>query len=233
MTQISEKQHATYVRELFTSIAHRYDLMNRLMTGWQDIRWRKEVIRRARLTPKARLLDVGAGTGDLAREAQKRYPDALIHAADFTLEMMRVGQRYDSFNNWSASDALKLPFNDNTFDAIVSGFLVRNVSNVDRALQEQFRVLKEGGRVVILDTTRPQRNLFTPLIWIHMHVMIPWMGRLISGKLDPYNYLPNTTENFLTAESLAERMQVAGFKNIGFQRRMFGTIAIHWGEKQL
>ncbi len=230
MTQFNDKERAQFVRNLFSRIAHRYDLMNRLMTGGQDVRWRREVIRRAGLQAGAFLLDVGAGTGDLVREAKRQQPAANAFAADFTLEMMRVGKQHDSFN-WSVADALALPFTDGTFNAAVSGFFVRNVTSVDESLREQFRVLKSGGRIVILDTTRPQRNLFTPLIWIHMHVVIPLVGGLLAGEKSAYTYLPNSTENFLTAEALAERMSAVGFKRVGFRRRMFGTIAIHWGEK--
>jgi demethylmenaquinone methyltransferase/2-methoxy-6-polyprenyl-1,4-benzoquinol methylase len=231
MTQLSGNNHARYVRDLFNRIAPGYDLMNRLMTGGQDIRWRREVICRAELKPGALLLDIGAGTGDLVSEAKQQHPDAKVFASDFTLEMMRVGQRKDPFNNWSAADALSLPFGDKTFDAVVSGFLVRNVSSVDQTLREQNRVLKYGGRIVILDTTRPRRNLLTPLIWIHMHMIIPLIGGLLSGEQRAYRYLPNSTEKFITAEALVERMSATGFKRVGFQPRMFGTIAIHWGEK--
>ncbi len=231
MKQLTEKEHAQSIRNLFSRIAPRYDLMNRLMTGGQDVRWRREVIRRAGLKSGALLLDIGTGTGDLAREAKRQQPDAAIFAADFTLEMMRVVRQHDSFTNRSAADALALPFADNTLDAAVSGFLVRNVSSVDKTLREQFRVLKVGGHIVILDTTRPRHNMLTPLIWIHMHVVIPLVGGLLTGEKSAYTYLPNSTENFLTAEVLAERMSAVGFKCVGFRRRMFGTIAIHWGEK--
>ncbi len=231
MAQLDAKEHSRYVRDLFSRIAHRYDLMNRLMTGGQDISWRKEVIRRAGLDGGTSLLDIGTGTGDLAREANRQHPDANVFAADFTLKMMQVGQQRGAFDNCSAADALMLPFPDQVFDAVVSGFLVRNVSSVEETLREQFRVLKEGGRIIVLDTTRPKRNLLSPLIWVHMHVVIPLVGGLISGMRDAYTYLPDTTEHFLTAETLASRMSAAGFKNVAFRRHMFGTIAIHWGEK--
>jgi demethylmenaquinone methyltransferase/2-methoxy-6-polyprenyl-1,4-benzoquinol methylase len=200
------------------------------MTGGQDIRWRKQVIQLARLNRTSTLLDLGTGTGDLAREALTQYPQSKVIAADFTLEMMRVGQKRGTLN-FSSADALNLPFRDLTFDAVVSGFLMRNVIDLQKAIQEQHRVLRRGGRIVILDTTRPKKNIFSPFIWIHMHVVIPTLGRLLTGSADAYRYLPETTEGFVTAENLAARMAAAGFKRVNYERFMFGTIAIHWGEK--
>lgn len=230
MTQLTGQERAAYVQNMFTRIARRYDLMNRLMTGFQDLRWRRHVIALAGLKPGARLLDIGAGTGDLAREALRQHPEIRVTAADFTLEMMRVGQQTGSLP-FSAADALRLPFANASFNAVVSGFLMRNVTDLHKALQEQYRVLKRGGRIVILDTTRPKKNIFSPFIWVHMHVVIPLLGRLISGESDAYKYLPDTTENFATAERMAALMAAVGFRLIGYERLMFGTIAIHWGEK--
>jgi demethylmenaquinone methyltransferase/2-methoxy-6-polyprenyl-1,4-benzoquinol methylase len=230
MTQLTGQERATYVQNMFTQIANRYDLMNRLMTGFQDVRWRKQVILLARLTNISSLLDLGTGTGDLAREALTQFPQAKVIAADFTLEMMRVGQKTSPLN-FSDADALRLPFKDSTFDAVTSGFLMRNVIDLQKGIEEQFRVLKNGGRIVILDTTRPKKNILSPFIWFHMHFIIPTLGRLLTGEREAYNYLPDTTEHFVTAEDLASRMTKAGFKDVNFQRLMFGTIAIHWGEK--
>lgn len=231
MAHFTGEQKARYVQGVFTRIAHRYDLMNRLMTGGQDMAWRKEVIRLARLQPGSSLLDLGAGTGDLAREAQLRHPDVKITAADFTLAMMQAGRKPSDAFGWASADALNLPFPSASFDAVVSGFLMRNVIDSLASLKEQYRVLRPGGRIVILDTTRPQRNLLSPFIWIHMHIIIPTLGTILSGQSDAYNYLPDSTEAFLSAETLAERLENAGFSKIGFQRLMFGTIAIHWAEK--
>ena len=230
MTQLTGSERAKYVQNMFTRIAKRYDLMNRLMTGGQDIRWRKRVIELARMRNNASLLDLGTGTGDIAREALLQFPQAKIVAADFTHEMMRVGKKAGALN-FSTADALRLPFNDYSFDAVVSGFLMRNVIDLQKALEEQYRILKHGGRIVILDTTRPKKNILSPFIWLHMHFIIPTLGGLLTGSRDAYNYLPDTTEGFVTAEELGTRMAIAGFKKIEFQRFMFGTIAIHWGEK--
>jgi demethylmenaquinone methyltransferase / 2-methoxy-6-polyprenyl-1,4-benzoquinol methylase len=233
MSSLSGPARASYVQSMFARIAGRYDVMNRLMTFGQDVSWRKQVVTLAQLPRTGALLDLGTGTGDLAFEALSR--DATLRAVggDFTLEMMRVGQTRPEGKRirWSATDALNLPFPDNTFDAVTSGYLMRNVIDVRRAWAEQYRVLKPGGRVVCLDTTPPPRNLLYPFINFHMHVVIPVLGRLITGASDAYTYLPDTTENFLRAEKLAERMTEVGFAQVGFRRLMLNTMAIHWGRK--
>jgi demethylmenaquinone methyltransferase/2-methoxy-6-polyprenyl-1,4-benzoquinol methylase len=218
---------------MFGRIAHRYDLMNRLMTAGQDVRWRREVIRRAHLSPGARLLDLGAGTGDLAYEALRQRPDCRPVAADFTFEMMQVGKQRPESSRlaWCSADALHLPFRDETFEAVVSGFLLRNVTDLELALREQHRVLKPGGWMVSLDTTRPPRSPLSPVLNLHLHAVIPALGRLVTGHGDAYHYLPDSTAGFLGAESLAARISSAGFQQAGFRRLMMGTIAIHWGRK--
>jgi demethylmenaquinone methyltransferase/2-methoxy-6-polyprenyl-1,4-benzoquinol methylase len=221
------------VQAMFSRIARRYDLMNRLMTAGQDVRWRREVIQRTHLPANGRVLDIGAGTGDLAREVLLQKPGSWPVAADFTLEMMRVGKAHHDSTalDWSAADALCLPFPDEAFDAVVSGFLLRNVINIKDCLREQHRVLKAGGFAVALDTTQPPKNFLRPLIDFHLHVIIPNLGRLITGEAEAYTYLPETTEKFLQAEKLAEIMEQVGFTQVGFQRLMFSTVAIHWGLK--
>ena len=230
MTHISGTEQARTVRSMFARIASHYDLMNRLMTAGQDRAWRRQVVRLARLLPDERLLDIGAGTGDLAREAIRQQPAARVVAADFTVEMMHRGQQGSPLD-WCAADALQLPFPDQAFDAVVSGFLVRNVTDLPQTLREQHRVLRPGGRLVILDTTRPRRSLLSPLIWFHMHVVIPVLGALISGASDAYHYLPDSTEKFLSAQELAGAISSVGFEKVQFKVLMFGTVAIHSAER--
>lgn len=221
------------VRAMFARIAPRYDVMNRLMTAGQDLRWRREVIRRAALQPHQRLLDLGAGTGDLAYEALRQQPLCRPVAGDFTLEMMQVGRQrpWGQRILWTGADALHLPFPNGHFDAVVSGFLLRNVADLDRALREQYRVLKPGGRWVALDTTPPRHNLLWPFIQLHFRLVIPLLGTVLAGDPAAYQYLPNSTTQFLSAEALAQRVEAVGFRQVGFRRRMFGTIAIHWAVK--
>jgi demethylmenaquinone methyltransferase/2-methoxy-6-polyprenyl-1,4-benzoquinol methylase len=223
-------KQASRIQSMFSRISRRYDLMNHLMTAGQDSIWRREVIQRAGLTAGFRLLDIGTGTGDLVREALRQQPACRAVAADFTLGMMQAGNLRGRLD-WCAADALILPFPPAIFDAVVSGFLMRNVMDVKKALQEQHRILRNGGCIVILDTTHPFRNLLYPFLWLHLHLVIPLLGALITGQRAAYTYLPESTEKFLFAEQLSQVMTEAGFKQVGFHRRMLGTIAIHWGQK--
>ena len=233
MTLLKGSERERYVQDMFARIAPHYDLMNRLMTFGQDAGWRREVTRRARLSSKSRLLDLGAGTGDLAAEALRQYPSCYVVAADFTLPMMRAGQARPvaARTEWSAADAGCLPFPSGAFNAVVSGFLLRNLSNLRKGLSEQYRVLKPGGRIVALDTTPPPRTPLAPFIRMHLHTVIPALGKLVTGKPEAYRYLPDSTEAFLEPERLAGLLIAAGFQDVGFMRLMFGTVAIHWGTK--
>jgi demethylmenaquinone methyltransferase/2-methoxy-6-polyprenyl-1,4-benzoquinol methylase len=228
-----DSEKGIYVRHMFARIADQYDLINRLMTGGFDIRWRKEVVRRSRINAGARVLDLGSGTGDIARDAIDICPDSTVVGGDFTITMMRVGQAQADKKTilWTGCDAQHLPFMNGSFDAVVSGFLLRNVSSVEQSLREQWRVLTPGGRIVALDTTRPADSMLTPVIRFYLNRVIPLLGGLISKDPEAYRYLPASTSSFLSAEQLAARFKSVGFDNVGFERKMFGTIAIHWGSK--
>jgi demethylmenaquinone methyltransferase/2-methoxy-6-polyprenyl-1,4-benzoquinol methylase len=229
---LTTAKQAHSIQSLFTRIASRYDLMNRLMTFGQDQRWRRDVIRCAALAPDARLLDLGTGTGDLACTALREFSSVRVTAVDFTIEMLRRARRRDARPAWLSADAACLPFPGQTFAAAVSGFLLRNVPDVAAVLREQFRLLQPGGRIVILDTTRPQPGIFAPLVWLHLHIIIPLLAWLVARRDADYQYLRLSTESFLPAEALALHLQAVGFREVGFRRLMFGTVAIHWGVKQ-
>jgi demethylmenaquinone methyltransferase/2-methoxy-6-polyprenyl-1,4-benzoquinol methylase len=235
MAQLQGAERSRYVQEMFGRIARRYNLMNRVMTFGQDMRWRRFVIQQARLPQDGRLLDLATGTGDIAFEALKAAPQAQVVGADFALPMMVVGQEQPLGPQvrWAAADALYLPFPDETFDSVVSGYLVRNVIDIPQTLAEQRRVLKPGGWIVILDTSPPPRNLLRPFILFHLNVAIPLLGRLIGGKsaADAYTYLPESTQAFKTPQELAALMRQAGYEQVAYKTFMFGTMAVHWGQK--
>lgn len=187
------------------------------------------------IAPDGTLLDLATGTGDIAFEALKHHPQAHVVGADFALPMMHVGQtrkRGDAVQ-WSGADALHLPFPDATFDAVTSGYLLRNVIDIPQTLREQYRVLKSGGRIVVLDSSPPPKNLLRPFIMIHLRYIIPLLGRIIVGKegADAYRYLPESTQAFKTPQELVALLKEAGFIEVAYQSFMFGTMCVHWGMK--
>ena len=230
MAHLNGIEREKFVNKTFTDIASRYVFMNHLMTGGMDILLRKETIRIANLKMGERVLDLGTGTGDLAREAQRKNNGLFLIASDFTLAMMTATRDWNMIQRTSA-DALTLPFEEDTFNVVMSGYLVRNVSSLDTALAEQFRVLRPGGRVVILDMTRPRHNLLTPIINFYLKSIVPLLGRIFNRNRDAYTYLIQSTQNFVTAENMVLAMEKTGFQNIRFRIRMFGTMAIHDGIK--
>lgn len=224
-----------YVRSMFSRIARDYDLMNRVMTFGQDIRWRKELIQRANLQPAHKVLDLGSGTGDIAHVVGNACPGCQIIAGDFTITMMRTGKQQleKSEIKWCGCDALALPFPDETFDTILSGFLFRNVDDILCALREQLRVLKPGGKCLTLDTTPAPAGTIRPAVLFYEQQIIPQLGKWIAGDAAAYRYLPESTAGFLSAERFAAAFNQAGFVEIGFTKKMLGTVAIHWARKPL
>lgn len=221
------------VRQMFDAIAGRYRLMNAVMTFGRDAAWRRRVVAEARLPAGGSLLDIATGTGDIAFEAQAQTDGLRAVGADFSREMMETGRRQPGGERvlWCRADALDLPFADGSFDAVTSGYLLRNVPDQLRAFREQVRVARPGGRVVCLDTTPPRPTLLRPLILLHLRYVIPFLGRIISGDAAAYSYLASSTEGFKSAEELAAIMAEAGLHEVQFHTFMFGTMAIHTGTK--
>jgi len=233
MAHLTGQERVIYLRDMFERIARRYDLMNHLMTFGQDQRWRRYVVEQARLPAGGRLLDIATGTGEVAFEALRRDGSMCIVGADFTLGMMRVGQgrALGARVAWCSADTFRLPFTDNTFDAVTSGYLMRNVVDVAGAFREQMRVTKPGGRVVCLDTSPPPRTILRPFIMFHLRAVIPILGRIMTGQADAYTYLPDSTQAFKIPEKLAAIMQEAGLVDVRYRRFMLGTMAVHVGIK--
>ncbi len=240
-----EKRH--YVHHIFTQIAPRYDLMNRLMTAAQDKRWRKLLLQQIELPPHGKLLDVATGTGDIALASLAQYPQlGQVIGLDFTFPMMLIGQQrhlqlsktispqktdFLERLNWSGGDTLHLPFSDNSFEAVVSGFLMRNVTSVSEALAEQVRVCQVGGRVAVLEITRPADTLFGAIFRLYFHYIVPLLGGLITGEFEAYRYLPHSADAFLRPEELKLKMEQAGLQHVSYTMLMFGTVALHVGVK--
>lgn len=220
-----------HVRKMFKSISGRYDLLNTLITFGRDKSWRKHVVHEASLKQNALILDVGTGTGRILQEALFLNRNIKAFGIDFTLEMMLAGKEGESGISWCCADALNLPFPDAVFDAVTSGYLVRNVADIRRVFTEQVRTVKPGGRVVCLETSPPPRNIMRPFVLLHLKLIIPMLGFVLAGNRDAYQYLTSSTERFKTSEELSLIMRDAGLEDIRIKRFMFGTIAVLSGTR--
>jgi demethylmenaquinone methyltransferase/2-methoxy-6-polyprenyl-1,4-benzoquinol methylase len=240
----SGEEKASYVHSMFARIASRYDLMNRLMSLGRDQSWRRRAVELAAVPPGGRMLDVAIGTGDLALAALTDDPSVRAVGVDFTIEMMRLGQhKEEQFRarlektkqagvrpiDWVAGDALHLPFPDGAFDAAVSGFMMRNVTDVAAAFSEQRRVVRPGGRVVCLEMTHPRLPIWRGIYrWVFGSAM-PKVTGFLSGQPDAYRYLPTSLRGFVGADELKVIMERVGLRGVGYQTMMLGTVAIHVG----
>jgi len=233
MAEHQEDTKLLQQQALFSRIASRYDLVNHLITGWQDNRWRRFAVKKLELPPSAKLLDIGSGNGQIVQEVGRQYPDCMCVAADLTLAMMAVGQgnNFPVQANWTTADAGLLPFQEGIFDGVISGFLIRNLGDIMVGLKNQYRILKTGGRIAILDTTKPPNHFLAPIIRFYMTNIIPIIGGIFTGNKKTYGYLNKSTQGFLRAEELAAYLAAAGFKKVAYQQLAFGMITVHWGEK--
>jgi len=226
----------TYVRALFDGISPRYDLFNRLASVGLDQGWRRRAIAAAHLRPGMRVLDVGSGTGDLALAAAEAVsPTGLVAACDLSLPMLRLAARKGDrvpagyHVRWITGRAEQLPMPDGVVDAVVSGFVMRNVSDLRRALAESRRVLRSGGRLVILEFSRPSGGL---LRWGHcvwLTVGAPLIGWLTTGARWPFTYLWRSIAESLDPTAFAARMREAGFTGVVVTALLGGAVVIYRG----
>jgi demethylmenaquinone methyltransferase/2-methoxy-6-polyprenyl-1,4-benzoquinol methylase len=233
VTELTRSRHANAVREMFSQIAGRYDLMNRLMSAGQDLRWRRLAVRAAELQPGDTLLDVAAGTGDMAFIAQELVPGVNVVAADFAVDMMRVGRRRKHARpaHWIGADTYRLPFPDGAFDAVTSAFLLRNLTDPLAGIREQARVLKPGGRLVALDATPPPDNFMRPAVNLYLNRFFPVLGALVAGQADAYRYLPRSIAGFLRPGEIGRLYEQAGLGGVWHRAFMAGTAAMVVGTK--
>ena len=217
-----------YVADMFGRIAGRYDLMNTLMTFGQDAGWRRLVADQVRRAGAQHILDVGTGTGGLATAIASEVTTARVVGVDFTLGMLR---RVPEQLAVAGADALKLPFRDGQFDAVVSGFVVRNVADVGQAIDEQIRVLRPGGLLVILETTPGPGGVLGRLYRLCFRRVVPLLGRVITGDSKAYTYLPESTLAFLEPSRLGELIRERGLRDVKTTRRALGSVAVTTADK--
>ena len=232
MPKLSGTAKSTYVRSMFDGIAHRYDLMNTLMTLGQHQAVRRAAARLAQPPQNGLALDLATGTGDFAAALRSLEPTCRVVGIDFAIEMMRLGKtKYESGIDFAAGDMLRLPLPNDTFDCSVNGFVLRNVSDVRAAFNEMYRVLKPGGRAVSLEITEPRTPVWRNVFAGYFDHVMPWIGGWLSGRPDAYRYLPQSVHDFLAPEAVAELMEEIGFRQVSFKRKMLGTMAVYVGVK--
>lgn len=220
------------VQSMFNRVTRSYDRVNALMTMGRHAQWCREVAKRADLAVTGRLLDIATGTGEIALAARRRYPGAEIYGVDFSENMLAEARRKPGAESieWEFADAHQLRFEDESFDAVTHGYLLRNVSDVERVLREQYRVLKPGGRVVVLETS-PPRGLLKLVLSAGMSVVLPLLGQLIAKDREAYTYLKSSTLGFMTPDEVARVMERVGFRGVDWSTKYFGTNVIMWGHK--
>ena len=221
---------------MFDRVAPRYDALNRILSAGRDAGWRRRAIVLARLGPREVALDVGVGTGDLALGLLAGSdPTARVIGLDVSPLML------DAFHRRAAAHeehhvtsllaaAERLPFRDGSFDRVVAGFAVRNFGDLPRGLREMRRVLRAGGRAVILELSTPTNPAVGALYRVYFHGLSPLVASLLGGDAAAYRYLPRSVDAFPDADGLAQRMRDAGFARVRYERLSFGIAAIHVGE---
>jgi demethylmenaquinone methyltransferase/2-methoxy-6-polyprenyl-1,4-benzoquinol methylase len=224
------------VARMFDNISRRYDFLNHFLSLGIDILWRKKAIRLLRdIQPKV-ILDVATGTGDFSIEALALKPQKIV-GVDISEGMLDVGRRkmrekkLDHIIELTHGDSENLPFADNYFDAAVVAFGVRNFENLERGLSEMLRVVKPGGRIVILEFSRPSKFPMKQLYNVYFTSILPVIGRLISKDQTAYRYLPESVQAFPDGKQLIEILAQTGYKNPQCNPLTFGISSLYWGSK--
>ncbi len=235
----NEQEASRKVREMFTRIAPRYDLLNHLLSAQMDRRWRTRTATEFRAIlqrPDARVLDLCCGTGDLAFSLAKGAR-ARIVGADFSHTMLVRAREKREFQRGAEripffeADALRLPFAGDSFDLVTSAFGFRNLANYESGLREILRVLRPGGCLGILEFTEPEPGLMGALYKFYSGKVLPVIGGVISGDGAAYQYLPKSVARFFRPEDLAALMRTVGFTNVRWIAMTFGSVALHIGTK--
>jgi demethylmenaquinone methyltransferase/2-methoxy-6-polyprenyl-1,4-benzoquinol methylase len=218
---------------MFGRIAGRYDLLNHLLSGNVDKRWRKVVAKRVRagISGEALILDVACGTGDLSLSLFEST-GARVIGTDFCRPMLNIAAgKLPKEITLVEGDALSLPFKDSTFDVVSIAFGLRNLSDISSGLKELRRILKPQGRVAVLEFSRPSNSVLRTLFGIYFRNLLPLLGGIISGSLGAYTYLPSSVAQFPDQQQLVSLIEQAGFDQVSYENLTGGIAALHLGRR--
>ncbi|MBJ7424323.1 MAG: ubiquinone/menaquinone biosynthesis methyltransferase [Akkermansiaceae bacterium] len=220
---------AVYVHDAFARIADRYVLTNHVLSFGMDIVWRKIVTARIRKWKPSRLLDVASGTGDLALEIQDQCPLCDVIASDFCADML-VHATQRGMAKTLVADALDLPFQDAEFDVVTVAFGLRNMADYPAALREMHRILKPGGRLLILDFSLPNGIMRIPYRW-YLHNVLPHMAGLLTGQKDAYEYMGGSIEAFPSGKVMTDLLESCGYTKTSATPITFGVCTLYEGTR--
>lgn len=235
--EVPEDQKAGMVHGVFTNVASKYDIMNDVMSGGVHRIWKDAMMDWLAPRSSQRLLDVAGGTGDVAFRFLKRAPGAEAVVLDMTESMLVAGrQRADAEKlaerlDWIVGDAMDLPFEDNSFDVYTISFGIRNVTRIEAALSEAYRVLRPGGRLMVLEFSQLPNRAMQKAYDMYSFNVIPRMGKLIANDRDSYQYLVESIRRFPDQDSFASMIRDAGFGNVKYRNLTMGVAALHSGWK--
>jgi demethylmenaquinone methyltransferase/2-methoxy-6-polyprenyl-1,4-benzoquinol methylase len=224
------------VARMFNNISRRYDLLNHLLSAGVDIYWRRKAINILRPLRPRLILDVATGTGDFAVEALSLKPDKIV-GVDISEGMLDIARKKIREKGLSErislmqGDSENLPFPENMFDAVIVAFGVRNFENLAGGLTDMFRVLKPGGKAIVLEFSKPDRFFFGKFFTLYFKYIVPVVGRLISHDRSAYDYLPESVDAFPRGQTFLDIMTKAGFRETTCQRLTFGICSIYAGTK--
>lgn len=222
-----------YVKRMFDRIADGYDQANDWMTGTRHRAWKQQMVAKLGVAPGERVLDLATGTGDLARLLLEAVgPEGHVTGLDFSPGMLARARASDPAPGrieWVEGDMLALPFESGSFDVVTVGFGLRNVADLDRAIAEIVRVLKPGGRFGSLEMGRPRLGVVRAGVGVFNALVVPAIGKLVTGTGEPYRYLHASSAAFLAQDELARRLAAAGLAELAVKDVMFGTLAIVTG----
>ena len=232
-SKVTPKEKTKLVQKVFSDVASNYDLMNDVMSFGAHRLWKKIFINLVNPSKDDKIIDVGSGSGDLVLEIQKKYLSTKIDVVDLNKEMLKEGKKRIRKGKvkFYLQNAENLYFESNTYDKYLISFCLRNITNIDKALQEALRVLKPGGKFFCMEFSKPTSIPLSKIYSYYKSNFIPLLGKVFSGNQEAYNYLNESIDIFPNQETLKNKLEYAGFKSVKFTNLFDGIVSIHTGFK--